>query len=247
MRSLPGARPKPRLNVCSLQCLTDTCTAAQATDCATPAALPRTGLHPWTSALMGTWMPRCSESCTQIPHQGKEAEWGRGPERAGLWAGLPRPPGKPLHPRWENMDKPLLSGRGSPSRPSSPSVCASKTPVTSTGTGIFVSKSHCAHQVALSHWGILAWGASESHPASHTQAHHHHHQSGSGDPQALQTALSSPSLFTLYPSVPKGWGRGKLAGGWVLFCPPATGSEGPWDSFLTLEGPLGGDLRRRSV
>lgn len=40
-----------------------------------PVALLRTGARPWTSALMATWMSQCSGSCTQIPHQGKEASW----------------------------------------------------------------------------------------------------------------------------------------------------------------------------
>ena len=65
------------MSVHSLQCPTGTYTAARATGCATPAAPPRTGLRPWTLALMGTWMPRCSKSCTQTLHPGKEATQGR--------------------------------------------------------------------------------------------------------------------------------------------------------------------------
>ena len=75
--SLAPARDPGRMSVHSLQCPTGIYTAARATGCATPAAPLRTGLRPWTLALMGTWMPRCSKSCTQTLHPGKEATQGR--------------------------------------------------------------------------------------------------------------------------------------------------------------------------
>lgn len=55
--TLLGSSLSPRRHVCSLQCLMGICTATQATGCAMPAALPRTGPNPWTSALTGKWMP----------------------------------------------------------------------------------------------------------------------------------------------------------------------------------------------
>lgn len=102
--------------------------------------------------------------------------------------------------------------------------------------------------------GILPWGAFESYPVLPATLRHIATSlymkrgvwaSITSPPGDHLGPTNSPILsITLYPLPPGALGGMNFACRWVLFHPA---TMGPRDTFLTLEGPLWGELRPRSV